>query len=89
LEGVKELPDLENIPTLSHGLQTLTLEVPSDTNHVFLARLLDRLFPVLQTLSVNPRSHINGEETSPWEDVNQMLRAFQGIREECKSGVMR
>ncbi|KIM85617.1 hypothetical protein PILCRDRAFT_5294 [Piloderma croceum F 1598] len=84
--------DLDSLPALSHGLQSLTLHVPDDTNHVLLARVLDKLFPSLQTLTVHP-----GEQqlrqappaVSAFEDVLQMLKAFQAIRDECRSGILR
>lgn len=81
VEGLLSLPDLEMLPTLSHGLQSLILDVPADTNHVFLARVLDRLFPTLENLSVNSATAL----PPLWDDVLQMLKAFRTIRQECRS----
>jgi hypothetical protein len=84
--------DLASLPALSHGLQSLTLHVPGNTNHILLARVLDKLFPSLQTLAVNPdyvQFDHYGLRVSAFEDVLQMLKAFQAIRDECRSGILR
>jgi len=86
--------DLDSLPALSHGLQSLTLHVPNDTNHILLARLLDKLFPSLQTLTVHPGTveFRHGQvplSSSAFKDVLQMLKAFQAIRNECRSGIIR
>jgi hypothetical protein len=78
----ESLSDPESLPALSHSLQSLTLDIPDDTNQVLLACLLDRLSPTLQTLSVNCNIIHDGQ---PCDNVLQMLKAFQAIREECRS----
>jgi hypothetical protein len=79
VEGLS-LPDLERLPALSHGFQSLTLDVPADTNHVLLARVLDRLFPTLENLSVNHTT-----PSTPLWDVLQMLKRFHAIRRQSAS----
>lgn len=72
------LPNPSSFPYLSHHLQELHLEVKSKQNYVELAVLLDRIFPVLSTISVKGR--LCNEEIMNL--VPQMIRALQFARKE-------
>jgi hypothetical protein len=73
------LPNTSSFTYLSHHLQELHLEVKSKQNCVELAVLLDRIFPVLSTISVKGRLCIDEGIMSL---VPQMIRALQFARKE-------
>lgn len=70
-----QFPPISQFPALSHNLRDLRLAIqtPSEVkDYMPLARLLDRLFPVLETIEVN---HVSGQICSDVPYFNTVLQA--------------
>lgn len=87
---VEGLPNLSSIPPSSHALQSLSLRIPvsCEFDCILLARLVDKVFPNLQIISVKPSDPRADENTGYMQYIPPMVKAFQAVREECRSGMM-
>jgi hypothetical protein len=74
----KDLPDISEVPLLSHPLRRLELSIPGVEDILQLARLIDRVFPSLTEISVNAgaTSSLGGGE------ISRLISTFQSIRNE-------
>ncbi|KIM85687.1 hypothetical protein PILCRDRAFT_341329 [Piloderma croceum F 1598] len=62
--GDHDLPTVSEFPLLSHGLADLRLHTPYIHDNVHLARLLDRIFPMLVEVRVN---HALRNHSQEWD----------------------
>lgn len=71
-------PSISDWPFLNHGLEVLKLRGPDRWDPVLLARLLHRIFPTLDLVSVAARKY----EEEAKDVVGRIVRMFQAVREE-------
>lgn len=86
----EDLPGLSSILPSSHTLQSLSLTIPVSYNIdcILLARLVDRMFPNLQNISVGSSDPCSVEDMGYLKSIPSAIKAFQAIREEYRSGLM-
>ena len=70
-----DLPDISEVPLLSHPLRRLELSIPHVGDLLQLACLVDRVFPLLMEISVNAGTFGVGE-------ISRLILTFQSIRNE-------
>jgi hypothetical protein len=76
--GNFKLPPLLDWPHLTHGLRSLELETPNIQDALLLTRLLDRIFPSLQNISV----YCYPDSQDQWVNVERTIQMFQEVRKE-------
>jgi hypothetical protein len=83
-----QLPSLSDWPHLTHNLRHLCLAASNIQDPLMLARLLDRIFPTLEDVSVLGDSDIIDDDEGRWEDVARAIRMFQAIWKEERALIM-